>query len=104
MRYLAVPEMPRRSLWASLLRRSHWPEWHAVADTAPKPIRTLCGSPYTSEAHRTWDQTMSGARCLQCEGLVTAARKAKGPTFVAEGPTSVLGRPPRPRAPQRSPK
>src|SRR5580704_2388172 len=73
MRYLAVPEMPRRGWLVSLLRRNYWtPEWHAVADTSPTPTVTLCGSQYSSEAHWTWDQTMSGTRCPLCERLVPA--------------------------------
>jgi len=71
MRYLAVPEMPRRGLMVSLLRPSYWaPEWHAVAESFPKPTKTLCGFQYLSEALWTWDQTMSGSRCAQCERLV----------------------------------
>ena len=73
MRYLAVPEMPRRGLIFSLFRRRYWaPEWHAVAESFPPPIKTLCGSQYSSEALWTWDQTMSGSRCPQCERLVLA--------------------------------
>ena len=54
-----------------------------MTDTPIKPITTLCGFPYTAEAHRTWDQTLSDARCPQCEGLV--ALRAKGDTPIAEG-------------------
>jgi hypothetical protein len=86
MRYLAVAEMPRRNLMASIRNRGHWsPIWHAVADTSPKPIKTLCGQSYTSEAHRTWDQTMSPSRCPHCERrLVLASDGSRGPTFIAE--------------------
>jgi len=89
MRYLAIPEMPRRSLWASLRHWGHWKaEWHAVADSPIKPIETLCGVPYTAEAHRTWDQTLSDARCPQCQRLVTGADWVTGATSLAEGATS----------------
>jgi len=64
------------------------PEWHAVAETIPKPIKTLCGAAYATEAHRTWDQTASGARCPQCARLVSAAAATKGTTFIADGATS----------------
>lgn len=85
MRYLAVPVMPPHSFWASLRHRGHLvPQWHAVADSFPRPIRTLCGTSYTAEAHRTWDQTMSAGRCSSCEKLVTSASKAKGATFISE--------------------
>ncbi len=71
MRYLAVPEMPRRGFRVSRLRPKYWaPEWHAVAESFPKPTRTLCGLQYLSEALWTWDQTMYGSRCSQCERLV----------------------------------
>jgi len=87
MRYLGVMEVRHRPLRGSLPFRSHWtPEWHAVADTSPKPIRTLCGFPYTSEAHRTWDQTTYAARCPQCQQLVTAAiLRAKATGLRTEG-------------------
>jgi len=85
MRYLAVPEMPPQSFWASLRHRGHLaPQWHAVADSFPKPIKTLCGLSYTAEAHRTWDQTMSAGRCPSCETLVKTASRAKGATFISE--------------------
>jgi hypothetical protein len=91
MRYLAVSEMPRRSLWASI---RHWGQdmlqWHAVADTSPKPIKTLCGIPYTSEAYRTWDQTTSGARCPECQRLIAIA-PGKAATFISESTTSPRG-------------
>lgn len=100
MRYLAVPEMPRRSFLFALRHRGHsMPEWHAVAETIPKPMKTLCGTPYLSEAHRTWDQTASGARCPRCERLVETAVKANGTTFIAEGAKSPPERP-RPRQPR----
>jgi len=87
MRYLAVPEMPHRSLWASLRHFGHrTAEWHAVSEASPSPIRTLCGIAYGSEALRTWDQTTAADRCPQCERLVTGADKAKGATFIAEVP------------------
>lgn len=89
MRYLAVSGTAQRR---SLVTLRHWgrptPHWHAVAETIPEPLRTLCGSPYGSEAHRTWDQVISGSRCPQCERLVAAASNAKGATFIAEGATS----------------
>jgi hypothetical protein len=85
MRYLAVPEMPRhRGFWALIRHWGLWaPEWHAVADTIPTSTRTVCGSPYTSEAYRTWGQTMSGDRCLQCERMVADAATAEVDTFIA---------------------
>jgi len=84
MRYLGVPAMPRRSLWASLRPwRYLGAEWHAVTDTPIKPERTLCGIPYTAEAHRTWDQTLSDTRCPQCQRLVTGAEWVKGATTSA---------------------
>jgi len=89
MRYVAVPEMPRRSLWASLRPWSHLrAEWHAVTDGPIKPTETLCGVPYTAEAHRTWDQTMSEARCPQCQRLVTGADWVKGSTSLADADRS----------------
>jgi len=85
MGYLGVPAMPRRSLWASLRPwRYLGAEWHAVADTPVKPERTLCGLPFTTEAHRTWDQTVSDARCPQCQRLVTGAQWAQGATSTPE--------------------
>jgi hypothetical protein len=109
MRYLAVSEMPRRSLWDSVRRGHRKLQWHAVADTAPKPIKTLCGMSYASEAHRTWDQTMPAARCPQCHRLVMAA-PGKGATFIAEAataPKSASHRDPvairRPRTPSVTP-
>ena len=88
MRYLGVPAMPRRSLWASLRPwRYLGAEWHAVADTPIKPERTLCGIPYATEAHRTWDQTLSDARCPQCQRLVAGAECVKGATTAARGMT-----------------
>ncbi len=84
MRYLAVPEMPRHSFWALLRHRGHFPlEWHAVTDSSPPPIKTLCGQSYTAEAHRTWDQTASPDRCSACEHLVMTTGKTRGATFIA---------------------
>jgi hypothetical protein len=85
-RYLAVAEMPQRNWLASITHRSPGaPVWHAVVETFPKPIKTLCGLTYTAEAHRTWDQTMSRARCPHCERLsLISAEQARGPTFIAE--------------------
>ena len=91
MRYLAVPEMPRRNRFDSIRHWGHVPaEWHAVADTHPKPAQTVCGLGYTAEAHRTWDQTTSGARCPECERLV-AIKPAKAATFISEKATSPRG-------------
>ena len=86
MRYLAVAEMPRRTLLTSIRHFGHMsPEWHAVADSHPKPIKTLCGLSYTSEAHRTWDQTMATGRCPHCERLLSMSnKKPRGATFIAE--------------------
>jgi len=73
--------MPRRSLWASLRPwRYLGAEWHAVADAPIQPERTLCGLPNTTEAHRTWGQTLADARCPQCQRLVTGAEWVKGAT------------------------
>jgi hypothetical protein len=95
-----VPEMPRRSLLSSLRHRGHpMPEWHAVAETIPEPTKTVCGTPYFTEAHRTWDQTASGARCPRCERLVEIALKARGATFIADGTKAPPERP-RPRQPR----
>ena len=55
-----------------------------MADTPVKPERTLCGLPFTTEAHRTWDQTVSDARCPQCQRLVTGAQWAQGATSTPE--------------------
>ena len=90
MRYLAVAEMPRRNLLASIRNRGHRaPEWHAVVDSHPKPIKTLCGMSYTAEAHRTWDQTAAADRCPNCERLIMISpNKSKGATFIAERSTS----------------
>ena len=85
MRYLGIPAMPRRSLWASLRPwRYLGAEWHAVADTPVKPERTLCGLLFTTEAHRTWDQTFSDARCPQCQRLVVGAEWVQGATSIPE--------------------
>jgi hypothetical protein len=85
MRYLAIPEMPPHSFWASLRHRGRWvPNWHAVADTYPKPIKTLCGLSYMAEAHRTWDQTAAAGRCPACDRLATTAQKSKGATFITD--------------------
>jgi hypothetical protein len=88
MRYLAVSELSRRSFWIWVRHLGHRTlQWHAVADTAPKPIKTLCGRPYSSEAHRTWDQTILSGRCPQCHHLVIAA-PGKVTTFVKEAAPS----------------
>jgi hypothetical protein len=88
MRYLAVSELPRRSVWIWVRYLGHRTiQWHAVADSAPKPIRTVCGRSYSSEAHRTWDQTILSARCPQCHRLVIAA-PGKAKTFVKEAASS----------------
>ncbi len=85
MRYLAVPETPRRSRLAAIRHWGHGaPQWHAVVDTNPKPIKTMCGLSYTTEAHRTWDQTMSAGRCPHCEQRVISAGKARSATFIGE--------------------
>ena len=84
MTYLAVPELPRRTLWASLRRRSKMAEWHAVADYSPPPIETLCGFLSALEAHRTWDQTLPDAQCPQCTRLMAAADRARGAMEAAE--------------------
>jgi len=87
MRYLAVRELPRRRFWVWGHRSA---QWHAVTETSPKPIKTVCGLSYTSEAHRTWDQTPSSGRCPQCTRLVLAT-PGKGATFIsdpAESPKS----------------
>ena len=92
MRYLAVPEMSRHSFWASLRHRGYFSrQWHAVTDSSPKPIKTLCGQSYTAEAHRTWDQTTSSDRCSACEHLVMTTSKTRGATFIAEGVSSPRG-------------
>jgi len=89
MRFLAVPEMPRHSFWASLRHRGYVSvQWHAVVDSAPKPIKTLCGQSYTAEAHRTWDQTPSSDRCAACGHLVKTTGRTKGATFITEGVSS----------------
>ena len=98
MRYLAVPEMPHRTLWAALRDWGHaTPEWHTVADSLPKPTKTLCGRSYTSEAHRTWDQTPFAARCPSCQWLAVAADGARGALSVPDHPR-------RPHAPQEWPR
>lgn len=81
-----MAEMPPRNLMSSIRNRGHGsPIWHAVAETSPKPIKTLCGQSYSSEAHRTWDQTMSPARCPHCERRVAlSSNSGRGPTFIAE--------------------
>jgi hypothetical protein len=86
MSYLAVPEVPRQGLWASLRRRSKLAEWHAVAlsDWCPAPIETLCGFVSVLEAHRTWDQTLPDARCPRCEQLTAAADRARSVMAAAE--------------------
>jgi len=90
MTYLAVPELPRQSLWASLRRRSKLAEWHAVADWCPAPIKTLCGFVSTLEAHRTWDQTLPDARCPRCEQLTSAADRARSAMEAAEA-AAIIG-------------
>jgi len=71
VRILAVSNMLQRSSRVPLRPKGHGqPEWHAVADTNLKPIRTLCGKWCTSEAHRTWDQTPRPSRCARCQQLV----------------------------------
>lgn len=86
MNYLAVPEMPRRGLWALCRRQSRLAKWHAVAlaDWCPAPIETLCGFLSALEAHRTWDQTLPNARCPRCEQLTAAADRARGVMEAAE--------------------
>jgi hypothetical protein len=85
MRYLAVAEMPPHGFWSSLRHRGQAARrWHAVADTFPKPIKTLCGFSYAAEAHRTWDQTTWSARCPTCQRLTTTADKARVATFISE--------------------
>ncbi len=89
MRHLAIEEVARPSFWASLRHGGYVaPTWHAVTESAPRPIKTLCGRPYTSEALRTWDQTPLAGRCPQCERLVSSASRAKGATFIAEATPS----------------
>ncbi len=93
MGYLAVPEMPRRQLFVTLLRQSHWmPQWHAVADTSGPHTKALCGFRYRSEPHRAWDQSTLASRCPQCQRLVLSA----------DG-LSASDRPPRAHAPQQWP-
>jgi hypothetical protein len=87
MRYLAVAEMPRvpprRSFWDSLRHRGRTlPEWHAVKDSSPKPIKTLCGLSYSAEAHRTWALTTPSNRCSACEHVVMTTDRVS--TFIAE--------------------
>jgi hypothetical protein len=36
-------------------------------------MRKICGTSYSSEAHRTWEQTILGARCPRWHRLVIAA-------------------------------
>ncbi len=85
MRYLAVEEMARPGFWTSLRHRgSAVSTWHAVTESAPRPIKTLCGLPYTSEALRTWDQIPVAARCPQCERMVAGASGTRSATFIAE--------------------
>ncbi len=90
MTYLAVPELPRQSMWASLRRRSRLAEWHTVADWCPAPIETLCGFVSALEAHRTWDQTLPDARCPRCEQLTAAAERARSVMAAAEA-AAVIG-------------
>jgi len=79
MRYLAVPEMPRRGWLDRLLRwGERKPKWHAVVESRRGPTKALCGSAVTSEAHRTWDQTESKGRCRTCERLVPVPPVSSG--------------------------
>ncbi len=103
MRHLAIEDMPRLGFWASLRHGGHCaPTWHAVTESAPRPIKTLCGLPYTTEALRTWDQTPFAERCPQCERLVASANRAKSATFIAEvsPPSPVQNQPHKPRVPK----
>jgi hypothetical protein len=50
-------------------------------------MRKICGTSYSSEAHRTWEQTILGARCPRCHRLVIAA-PGKAKTFVNEAASS----------------
>ena len=85
-----MQEAKEHRLFTSLRHRGHWMiRWHAIGEADPKPIRTLCGLPWMSEAHRTWDQTPSGGRCQHCEGLVAIASKPKAATFTSKDATSV---------------
>jgi hypothetical protein len=85
MRYLAVGETARPGFWASLRPRvNDAPTWHAVTESSPPPVKTLCGIPYTSEALRTWDQTPVAERCPQCERMVTGASRARSAPFIAD--------------------
>jgi hypothetical protein len=86
MRYLAVPEMPRRHFWESFRYRARMAEWHAVADCSPQPVEALCGFLYASEAHRTWDQTLHDAQCPRCQRLVAGE---EGPELDALGNAEV---------------
>ncbi len=81
MRYLAVPQLPRRRL---LRRRSQMALWHALADSSPQAVDALCGFRYSLEAHRTWDQTLPDARCEQCDRLTAAAERARSAMSTAE--------------------
>jgi hypothetical protein len=80
-----VPEMPsKRGFWTVLRHWGLWaPEWHAVAETIPTSMMTVCGTAYSSEAQRTWGQTLPGVRCPQCERFV-AEGMAKLPPFIAK--------------------
>ena len=94
MRYLAVPEMPRRHLLVTFLRRTYWmPRWHAVTVTTQPNVNALCGFRYRSEPHRTWDQSTLATRCPKCERLVTSDRSMPTPE-----------RPPRAHAPEQWPR
>jgi hypothetical protein len=85
VRYLAVRETEHLGLLARLRHgTASKVHWHAIGETIPPPIKTVCGSPYTSEAHRTWDQAPPDDRCLECEGLVETALTAQGTTFIAD--------------------
>lgn len=103
MRYLAVEEMARPGFWTSLRHRgSGASTWHAVTESAPRPIKTLCGLPYTSEALRTWDQIPVAGRCSQCERMVAGASSVRSATFIAHMPAAeaVQGQPKERRIPK----
>jgi len=88
--YLAVPEMPRRTFWASLRRRNTMAEWHALAEYSPPPMETLCGYVSVLEPHRTWEQTLPDARCPRCERLMEAADRARD-VMAAAGAAPPMG-------------
>ncbi len=87
MRYLAVPETPRRHLLVTLLHQSHWkPQWHAVADSSVSAMRALCGFSYRSEPHRMWDQSTLASRCPQCQRLMIAEDSLPEPDRIPTTP------------------